>query len=306
VKSTTGGPQWVGLSPVIWLLLGGVLVLRFFLAREQRRLDAGHPPFLDPALLRVAQLRDGLVLFFFQYFIQMGMFFCIPLFLSVALGLSAAATGARLLPLSITLLLAAAGIPRRWPQASPRKVVQLGMGALVVSMVSLLAALEVGVGPEVVTVPLLIAGLGVGAIASQLGAITVGAVPDERTGEVGGIQNTVTNLGSSLGTALAGSVMIAGLTTAFLSGVADNPDVPPEVVEQADVQLSAGAPFISDDQLQQALDETDLDQATVDAIVDENEAARLVGLRAALAILALGALAGTVYARRLPVTAAAP
>ena len=74
--------------------------------------------------------------------------------------------------------------------------------------------------------PLLLAGLGVGALASQLGAVTVSAVPDERSGEVGGLQNTVTNLGASIGTALAGSILIAGLTTSFLQGIEDNPDVP--------------------------------------------------------------------------------
>ena len=47
-----------------------------------------------------------------------------PLFLSVALGLSAIETGVRLLPLSITLLLAAAGIPKVFPNASPRRVVR--------------------------------------------------------------------------------------------------------------------------------------------------------------------------------------
>ena len=57
-------------------------------------------------------LRGGLTAFFFQYFVQGGLYFAVPLFLSVALGLSAIETGVRLLPLSATLLLAAAGIPK--------------------------------------------------------------------------------------------------------------------------------------------------------------------------------------------------
>jgi hypothetical protein len=59
------------------------------------------------------------VLFFYQYLIQAGLFFTIPLYLSVALGLSAIDTGIRILPLSIPLLLAAAGIPRFLPDVSP-------------------------------------------------------------------------------------------------------------------------------------------------------------------------------------------
>ena len=71
-------------------------------------------------------LRGGLVSFFFQYLLQAGLFFAVPLFLSVALGLSAIATGVQLLPLSITLLLAAAGVPKVFPNASPRRVVRIG------------------------------------------------------------------------------------------------------------------------------------------------------------------------------------
>jgi MFS family permease len=74
---------------------------------------------------------------------------------------------------------------------------------------------------------MLLAGLGVGALASQLGSVTVSSVPDEQSGEVGGVQNTMTNLGASIGTALAGAVLISALTTSFLTGVQNNPDVPP-------------------------------------------------------------------------------
>ncbi len=60
---------------------------------------------------------------------------------------------------------------------------------------------------------MLLAGLGIGALASQLGSVTVSSVSDEQSGEVGGLQNTVTNLGASIGTALAGAVLIAALSS---------------------------------------------------------------------------------------------
>ena len=176
-----------------------------------------------------------------------------PLFLSVALGLSAVATGVRLLPLSVTLLLAAAGIPKMFPKASPRRVVQLGFIALFAGLVVMVAALDAGAGPEIVTWPMLLAGLGVGALASQLGAVTVSSVPDEQSGEVGGLQNTVTNLGASIGTALAGAVLISALTTSFLTGVEDNAAVEDDLAQQAQVDLSAGIPFVSDDELESGL-----------------------------------------------------
>ena len=135
--------------------------------------------------------RSGLTAFFFQYLLQAGLFFAVPLFLSIALGLSAIDTGVRILPLSITLVIAAVGIPKVFPQASPRLVSQLGFLALFLGLVVFVAALDAGAGAEITTWPMLLAGLGIGALASQLGAVTVSALSDEQSGEVGGLQNTV-------------------------------------------------------------------------------------------------------------------
>src|SRR5215470_4657857 len=300
VQPKEGAPQWVGLSPVIWLILGGGLVLRVFMWWEIHRVHRGAAVLVDPVILRNRTLRGGLISFLFQYLLQAGLFFAVPLFLSVALGLSAVATGVRLLPLSITLLLAAVGVPKVFPNASPRRVVQLGFLALFAGIVILIALLNVSAGPEIITWPMLLAGLGVGALASQLGAVTVSAVPDEQSGEVGGIQNTVTNLGASIGTALSGAVLIAALTSSFLTGVQNNPDVPKNVSSQAQVQLAGGAPFISDKDLKAALDKAGVSSKTADAIVTENADARIDGLRSSLSVLALFALIALFTARRIP------
>jgi MFS family permease len=300
VQPKAGAPQWVGLSPVIWLILGGGVVLRVFMWWELHRIHRGEAVLVDPAMLRNRTLRGGLISFLFQYLLQAGLFFAVPLFLSVALGLSAVATGVRLLPLSITLLLAAAGVPKVFPNASPRRVVQLGFLALFAGIVILVALLDVGAGPEIITWPMLLAGLGVGALASQLGSVTVSSVPDEQSGEVGGIQNTVTNLGASIGTALSGAILIAALTSSFLAGVQNNPDVPKDLASQAQVQLSGGVPFMSDKDLGAALTKAGVTGKTADAIVSENAAARIDGLRASLSVLALIALIALFTARRIP------
>ena len=293
-------PQWLGLSPTIWLILAGAAVIWGFFRWEGRVLARGGQPLVDPAILRVTQLRVGLTTFFAQYFVQGGMFFVVPLFLSVALGLSAIETGVRLLPLSVTLLISAAGIPRYLPDASPRRVAQFGFVTLFIALVVLIAALDQGAGAEITTWPMLLAGIGVGALASQLGSVTVSAVPDERSGEVGGLQNTLTNLGISVATALTGAVLIAALTSSFISGVEQNPAVPTTVKSQTSVELASGIPFISDAELEASLKSHGVSGATADAIVEENETARLAGLRAALSVLALFALAGAIYSRRLP------
>ena len=270
VKPKPNAPEWLGLSPVIWLMTAGAVVLLLFLSWEDHLIAQGKEPLINLPRLRNPVLRGGLVAFMFQYLLQAGLFFVIPLFLSVALGLSAIATGVRLLPLSITLLLAAVGVPKLFPNASPRLVVRVGFLALFAALAVMVALLDISAGPEIVTWPMLLAGLGIGALASQLGAVTVSSVPDERSGEVGGLQNTVTNLGASIGTALAGAVLISALTSSFFTGIADNPDVPDRVVSNAQVQLTSGVPFVSDKDLEAGLDEAHVTPSVADAIVEEN------------------------------------
>jgi len=306
IQPKQGAPQWLGLSPVIWLVLCGGIVLRVFMWWELHQRARGRAALVDPAMLRNRTLRGGLISFLFQYLLQAGLFFAVPLFLSVALGLSAVATGVRLLPLSITLLLAAAGVPKFFPNVSPRRVVQLGFLALFAGIVIMVATLDSGAGPEIVTWPMLLAGLGVGALASQLGSVTVSAVPDEQSGEVGGIQNTVTNLGASIGTALAGAVLIATLTTSVLTGIQNNPDVPKDVTAKAQVELAGGVPFLSDNDLKAALDKAGVSAKTADAIVTENTDARIDGLRSSLSLLALIALLALFTTRRIPARQPSP
>jgi hypothetical protein len=147
---------------------------------------------------------------------------------------------------------------------------------------------------------MLLIGLGIGALASQLGAVTVSAVPDDESPEVGGVQNTMTNLGASLGTAVAGSLLIATLTTAFLTSIDQSSAIPSRVKSQAQVELAGGVPFISDADLETALDEAHVRSRATDAALDAYSEARIAGLRSALAILALLAIAALFLAQRIP------
>ncbi|MGZ8662193.1 MAG: MFS transporter, partial [Actinomycetota bacterium] len=301
VIANDGAPTLVGgLSPVIWMILGGLATIGLFM-RHVRRLDAeGGEPLVTPSLFKNEQMSGGLIMFFFQFVVMMGLFFVIPLYLSVALGLSAIDTGLKITPLSVTMLIAAAGIPKFFPNVSPRRVVELSLVAAVIGIVWLFSAMDVSASAAIVTGPLMLIGLAMGGLASQLGSVTVSAVPDDQSPEVGGLQNTATQFGASLGTALAGSVLIASLTASFFSGIADNPDVPDQVASQATVELAAGVPFISDEQLTTALTDAGVDAPTTQAIVDENEKARVDGLRTALALLAIVAMLALFFTKRIP------
>jgi EmrB/QacA subfamily drug resistance transporter len=300
VRPVEGGPSLGGASPVIWLIIGGLVVIWLFLVWESRLVRVGREPLLDPAMLANRQLAGGLSMFFAQFLVQAGVFFAVPLFLSVVLELSAVQTGIRILPLSVALLLAAAGIPKVWPRANPRRVVRLGLLLMLGGVLFLVAGMDPGASAVVVLLPMLLMGLGLGALSSQLGAVTVSAVPDSQSAEVGGLQNTATNLGASLGTALIGSVLIATLSAAALAGVADNPALSAEVQAEATTEISDGVAFVSDSQLAEALDAQGVDPATAAEIQDINAAARLEGLRAAFALAAVLCALSLLFTGRLP------
>ncbi len=295
-----GGPALLGLSPTFWLVAAGGVVVWAFLG-WQRHLEATErEPLLRPSMLANTQLTGGLIMFAFQFLLQAGVFFTIPLFLSVVLELSAIDTGLRIMPLSLSLLVAAAGVPRLFPTASPRLIVRIGILLMLAGIVTLMSGIELDAPAGVVMMPLLLVGLGIGALSSQLGAVAVSAVPTSQSAEVGGLQNTATNLGASLGTALAGSVLIAALSASLISGIQASDTVPEDFRVAATTQLASGVPFVSDTALRAGLDEAGVQGEVADAVVAENAAARVDGLDAALGVLALLAVAALGFTRRIP------
>ena len=252
-------------------------------------------------MLRNIQLRNGVISFLFLFLVQAGIFFVVPLFLSVALGLSAVATGVRLLPLSLMLLLFAVGVPKLFPNASPRRVIRLGFMTLFAGLVLLVALLDYGAGAEIVTWPLLLAGAGIGSIASQLGSVTVSAVPDEQSGEVGGLQNTGI-------AARRVDRHRAGGRRAHLR--ADRvvphrhrrttrpfPTASPPRRRRTSPAASRSCPTPTSRPRSRTRTSP---RGRADAIVDENEKSRIDGLRVAVSILALFALARSAVHPRHP------
>jgi hypothetical protein len=179
-------------------------------------------------------------------------------------------------------------------------VVRAGLLLLLAATALLIAVLDPPATPTVVTIPLILVGLGIGALASQLGAVTVSSVPDSESATVGGLQNTALNLGASLGTALVGSMLIATMTSAVLSGIMSNPNVPQEVKAQAETTFGPGVPFVSDTALSQSLQAAGVSATTSQALLDLNAAARLTGLRSALFVVALAATLALFFTSWIP------
>jgi MFS family permease len=186
--------------------------------------------------------------------------------------------------------------------ASPRTIVRAGLAMLFVATLWLVATVK----PQIVDLSFGIAmsllGIGMGLLASQLGNVVQSSVGHAERSEVGGLQYTAQNLGSSLGTAFVGSILIGALASAFLTMVGDDPAVSEHVKQQAGVQLESGVPFVPTDQARQALTEAGVPPDQVDAIVRNYADAQLTGLKIAFLTTSAVALASYPFTRNLPST----
>jgi Na+/melibiose symporter-like transporter len=228
------------------------------------------------------------------------MFFAMPLFLSLCLGLDAFDTGVRMLPLSLALVVTAPAVPRLLPHASPRRVVFAGLVLMLAASLLLAARLEDGADASITTLPFLLMGAGMGAMASQLGNVIVSSAPVERGSEVGGLQYTAQNLGSSLGTALVGAVVISSLTTLTIGGVQESPALPEPAKQEITSALGSGVEFVSDDDVEAALTDAGLPPPERQEVADVYASARLDALRNGMVILSVFVLVALFIAALLP------
>jgi len=292
-------------SPVPFLVLGGLALLGAFVIWEQRRARLGRDQLLDTTLLRVPQLRAGLSTLLGQQLVLMGTFFVIPVYLQVVLGLDAFETGKRLLPLSLAMLVFALLGPRIAARRSPRIVAQAGLVAVSIGSVVMLATLDVRLNDTGFKTALAIIGAGAGLLASQLGNVIMSSVPPSQTSEGGGLQGTAQNLGSSLGTAIIGAVLLASLATGFSERIANNPAIPTPARETIVARAQEGIDIVPVADAEQAAVEGGLTQEQADAVATDYGDAQLEALRLALGAVAASALFSLWFTRRLPTTSLA-
>ncbi|HTU16247.1 MAG TPA: MFS transporter [Solirubrobacterales bacterium] len=289
-----------GFSAVPFLVGLGIGSVCLFAVWEERQKRLGRPVLLDPALLRIPQLRGGLSMQVSQNLIIAGTFFILPLYLQLVLGKDAFETGLKLLPISVTMMAAATLGPKLSERYSPRLVVQVGLAVLALAILGVMSTISPELTGTGFGVSLALFGVGVGLVTSQLGNVVMSSVPTSRSSEVGGLQGAALNLGSSLGTALIGAILLSGLASGFHEKVTDHEALPPQVQRLAQEQAESGIPMISIPEVEAATEEAGLPPDQVTAISDSYGEAQIEGLKQALFFTAIFAFAGIWFARKLP------
>jgi MFS family permease len=205
-----------------------------------------------------------------------------------------------MLPVSITMFVASALGSRLASRFPVRSIVRTGLLIIVVSIVALLATVSPELNNVAFAVSMALLGIGMGLMVSQLGNVVQSSVDASGRGEAGGLQYTGQQLGSSLGVALIGAIVLAGLTGVFTAKVSSDTRISSAVSDQVSVAAGYGVDFVASDDVRKAALDAGLDQATTAALVDDYEQAQLGSLKAGLLAAALLALLSLAFTRQLP------
>jgi hypothetical protein len=166
--------------------------------------------------------------------------------------------------------------------------------------VLLLSTIDVELNGAAFALALAVFGVGAGLMLSQLGNVIMSSVDPAKTNEAGGLQGTAQNLGASLGTALIGAVLIAALTSGFVSRVEENPAVTGPVSDRVAQVGEKGIPVVPVADVEQAVLDAGVPPEEATAIADDYGDAQLHGLKRAIGAVAIFAVLSLWFTRGLP------
>ena len=201
------------ISPVWPSVALGFVSLALFLLHIRSVERAGGTPLLASRILKSRVANLGLVTQNTQWLILQGMAFVVSVFLQTVRGLNAVETGLVLTPATIGILVASAAAPRmaaRRPQAT---LIRAGF-VITVAGIALLLVLANATSSLLTFLPgLLLIGLGVGVMLTSSVNVVQSSFPAADQGDISGLSRSISNLGSSLGVAIAGSVVVSSAFT---------------------------------------------------------------------------------------------
>ncbi len=288
-----------GISLVAYLILAGLLVLRRFYLREQRLEEQGRNPLVKVSLLNIKALRSGLGVLMAQYLVIGAVFFKRPISLQMTLGFDALATGIKILPLSIAIILASALGTRMSDTRSPKRIIRMGQYLLVLGVLTLLSSINIELKGVYFAAGMFIIGAGIGLLVSQIGNINMSSVTERDTSEVGGLQGVFQNLGSSVGTAIIGSILVGVLTTSFVANI-DSSSLPADVKTYVNDNSTQGVSIVPLSQVESYAESKGLSTTEATQVGEAYSGSQIQALRNSLFVLFAISVLSLVFSRNIP------
>lgn len=207
------------LSVTVFSLIMGSSLLGLFVWWERRHELRGHTPLVSMGLFKNRQFTSGALTMALTTLGMVGIIFIMPVFFQAVEGLDALHTGYALLPMSLSLLVVGplSGFLNRW--ITPKRLIQVGLVIISLGIVVLQSLLKVGATAGSLAPGLALYGIGMGFIMAQVSNLTLSAVSLSQAGEAAGVNNTLRQVGSSLGSAILGAVLLTAITQNVTHGI---------------------------------------------------------------------------------------
>jgi MFS family permease len=234
----------LSLTPITVTL--GLAILTLFCLWELHVTNHGHTPLVSLKLFKNRQFTLAVCIAGILSLGQSGLTFAIPIFLQAVKHLNALDTGFAMLPMPLTLLIAAPASALVSKYIAPKRIIQAGLLLVACGFLLMRSEIQVGATDWALTPGFILFGMGMGFMMSQLSNLSMSAVSVQEAGEASGINSTLRTVGQSLGSAIIGAILLSTLASNLANGVATSTVIPSAqkaVVSQAVSQQSSSVEF---------------------------------------------------------------
>ncbi|WP_428379180.1 MFS transporter [Olsenella sp. Marseille-QA0557] len=258
-----------GISPAIPLVVLGILILIVLVKVEAGEEKRYGLVVLPRSFITTKQVLAGLVANALMFFFMGAQSILMSPYLQLVADWTPIDVGVISIVTGLPTFGLALGIPKLFPKANPRHVIQIGYVAMALALgcmafsVTLDGANRIGV-----YLGAFLAGVGAGTVSSHASNIVALAVNDRDASQSGGIQSTMRNVGQALGVALLGAVLIFGISSTLHNEMAADPAISPDVAQQvSELTINLGS-------------NTEFEHEIANIKMDDSERAKLVDLEA--------------------------
>ncbi len=193
------------------LMVVGALLLLWFFVHVRAMERKGEEPLLATSLFKNRTSNLGLVTQSMQWLILIGTSFVVATYLQVVRGYNAIQTGVIFTAATVGILVSSLAAERLAKTHSQRSLILAGFTTTLAGIGLLLVLVKGSPNAWAFAPGLLLIGLGVGVMLTPSVNVVQSSFPNEQQGEISGLSRSVSNLGSSLGTAVAGTILVAEL-----------------------------------------------------------------------------------------------
>lgn len=289
-----------GISPVLPFICIGLIILVGFAFWENHLKRVNKQPLIDLGMLKSRAASLGLLTVMALMFMQAGLLFVTPVFLQMALGLSPILAGLTILPLTVFLIVFSQLTSKLTSRFSPRTLIRLGMLLIPIGIFIIWLMLSDKPAAIEMVPGFIIIGIGIGFANAPLLNMVQSSVPAEKQGEISGLNRAMSNLGGSLGTAVAGAVLISVLISSFSGLIMSNNVIPQPEKERIEAALDKDARTVSNTEAEKYLAEKSYQTDIKNALFDINQTARNKALLYALLAVGIIGIIGFIFSLFLP------